>query len=146
VDNNTVVFVADPGLGNILNFSVGGNLDLAGKWGWLPGFSECLPAHSVYPGFLNVCPYCTPVLIILLRLLRIILPGFISFLSTSTLPPSPTRSPLRILFTANIASIASPPLPPGDPPQLLDAPGEQVRHQVLLAGERRGGEQPNPKP
>lgn len=29
VDDNTVVFVADPGLGNILNFSVGGNLDLA---------------------------------------------------------------------------------------------------------------------
>jgi hypothetical protein len=28
VDDDTVVFVADPGLGNILNFSVGGNLDL----------------------------------------------------------------------------------------------------------------------
>ena len=43
VDDNTVVFVADPGLGNILNFSVGSNLDLevppsfwtrlAGKYG-----------------------------------------------------------------------------------------------------------------
>ena len=28
VDDDTVVFVADPGLGNILNFSVGGNIDL----------------------------------------------------------------------------------------------------------------------
>lgn len=28
VDDNTVVFVADPGLGNILNFSVGANVDL----------------------------------------------------------------------------------------------------------------------
>lgn len=28
VDADTVVFVADPGLGNILNFNVGGNVDL----------------------------------------------------------------------------------------------------------------------
>jgi len=28
VDDDTIVFVADPGFGNILNFSVGGNLDL----------------------------------------------------------------------------------------------------------------------
>ena len=28
VDDDTVVFVADPGLGNILNFSVGANVDL----------------------------------------------------------------------------------------------------------------------
>ena len=28
VDDDTVVFVADPGLGNILNFSVGSNVDL----------------------------------------------------------------------------------------------------------------------
>ena len=28
VDDNTVVFVADPGLGNILNFSVGADIDL----------------------------------------------------------------------------------------------------------------------
>ncbi len=28
MDADTVVFVADPGLGNILNFNVGGNVDL----------------------------------------------------------------------------------------------------------------------
>lgn len=28
VDDDTVVFVADPGLGNILNFNVGTNVDL----------------------------------------------------------------------------------------------------------------------
>ena len=28
VDDDTVVFVADPGLGNILNFSIGANVDL----------------------------------------------------------------------------------------------------------------------
>ena len=43
MDDDTVVFVADPGLGNILNFSVGANVDLevppsfwtrlAGKYG-----------------------------------------------------------------------------------------------------------------
>lgn len=43
VDNNTVVFVADPNTGNILNFNVGANVDLlvprnfwtrlAGKYG-----------------------------------------------------------------------------------------------------------------
>ena len=31
VDDDTVVFVADPGLGNILNFSIGANVDLKGR-------------------------------------------------------------------------------------------------------------------
>ena len=32
VDDNTVVFVADPTFGDMLNFNVGGNVDLSVRW------------------------------------------------------------------------------------------------------------------
>ena len=46
VDDDTVVFVADPGLGNILNFSVGANVDLE-----VPRASGRGSAGSTAPSF-----------------------------------------------------------------------------------------------
>ena len=75
VDDDTVVFVADPGLGNILNFSVGSNVDL-----------------DVPPSFWTRCVHL--------------------FLSIRQLD-----------LHVGVCSQA----------------GEQVRDQILLARERRGG-------
>ena len=53
VDADTVVFVADPGLGNILNFNVGENVDLM-----VPSVSDkqMIMCYVVYIG----CPACWP--------------------------------------------------------------------------------------